>query len=81
MHSFPALKRCLLGVVTLAIFAVVLAVVWWQRPMDADEKAKAGVWPLFGGTVQRNMVNLTERNIATDWSVEPGQGKTNQMGR
>jgi outer membrane protein assembly factor BamB len=32
-------------------------------------------WPLFGGTPQRNMVNLTAKNVPTDWSVEPGKQK------
>src|SRR5690606_8283284 len=28
-------------------------------------------WPLFGGTLQRNLVNLTDRNIALDFDLDP----------
>jgi outer membrane protein assembly factor BamB len=30
-------------------------------------------WPMFGGTVRRNMVNLTARGVPTEWSVEDGK--------
>lgn len=32
--------------------------------------AMARVWPMYGGTVQRNMVNKTERNIPAEWDVK-----------
>lgn len=32
-------------------------------------------WPMFGGTPQRNMVNLTARNIPSEWSIEEGKFK------
>jgi outer membrane protein assembly factor BamB len=32
-------------------------------------------WPMFGGSVHRNMVNLVEKNIPTEWNVEKGQEK------
>lgn len=32
-------------------------------------------WPLFGGTVSRNLVNLTEKNVPDFWSVEPGKAQ------
>jgi outer membrane protein assembly factor BamB len=32
-------------------------------------------WPMFGGTVHRNMVNLTAKNAPDDWSVEEGKEK------
>src|ERR1051326_5471104 len=31
--------------------------------------------PLFGGTPFRNMVNLVDKNVPTDWNVEPGKFK------
>lgn len=40
----------------------------------AAEKAPAG-WPLWGGTLQRNPVNLTEKGIARDWISLPGKEK------
>jgi uncharacterized protein (TIGR03067 family) len=38
-------------------------------------KPKAIDWPLFGGTPARNMVNLTEKNMPIDWSIEEGKEK------
>jgi outer membrane protein assembly factor BamB len=32
-------------------------------------------WPMFGGTPERNMVNLAARGIPDDWSVEEGKLK------
>lgn len=32
-------------------------------------------WPMFGGTPARNLVNLVEKDVPTDWSVEPGKEK------
>ena len=37
-------------------------------------KAKSDA-PLFGGTPARNMVNLVDKDIPIDWSVEEGKGK------
>ena len=34
-----------------------------------------GDWPMFGGTPARNMVNLVDKNIPVDWSVEEGKRK------
>jgi outer membrane protein assembly factor BamB len=31
--------------------------------------------PLFGGTPSRNMVNLVDKNVPTDWNVEEGKRK------
>ncbi len=36
-------------------------------------QASNRAWPLWGGTAQRNMVNLLETKIATDWNSRPGQ--------
>ena len=38
-------------------------------------KSNAADWPLFGGTPSRNMVNLIDKNIPVDWSVEEGKRK------
>src|SRR5207253_11322211 len=40
----------------------------------ADEKAVQG-WTMFGGSVSRNFVNTFERNVPSDWSIEPGSEK------
>jgi outer membrane protein assembly factor BamB len=46
--------------------------------MQAQAKAQTARgkdWPMFGGTPQRNMVNLTAKGIPTEWSVEEGKLK------
>ncbi len=37
--------------------------------------AKAAPWPMFGGTPARNMANVVDRNIPTQWSIEAGKEK------
>ena len=44
----------------------VLTLVQQKNAQNAD-------WPLFGGTPQRNMVNLTAKGVPTEWSVEDGK--------
>lgn len=41
----------------------------------AASRARAADWPMYGGSSQRNMANLVEKNIATEWSVEEGKQK------
>jgi outer membrane protein assembly factor BamB len=43
-----------------------------QKEAGGESSPKDG-WPLFGGTPARNMVNLNDKNIPTDWSVEEGK--------
>jgi outer membrane protein assembly factor BamB len=78
MTTYPNLRRFLLMGTTAAILGLIVALsVRPVRSLDiekgADETAHA--WPLFGGTVQRNMVNTFEKNVPTEWSVEQGQQK------
>jgi outer membrane protein assembly factor BamB len=54
-----------------------------QKPAGAGDIRAAGQgglaakvladWPMFGGTLQRNMANPTARNLPVDWSVEEGK--------
>src|SRR5262245_34488594 len=84
MKAYPTLKRWLLAAGTVAVFAVVLVVVLNRsggsptedkdKP-EADKTDQARSWPLFGGSVQRNLVNLVERNLPTSWDVTPGKQK------
>lgn len=43
--------------------------------LAGDPPAASGDWPMFGGTLERNMVNTVDKNIPTDWSVEEGKQK------
>jgi outer membrane protein assembly factor BamB len=75
MKSCPTLRRLLAGLVTLAIVVPVVIVVALSdrsgaKPEDAAAANASHDWPLFGGTVQRNMVNTVEKNVPTDWDVK-----------
>src|SRR5213592_2781986 len=44
-----------------------------QLIFQASQKARAAQdapWPMFGGTPERNMANVTDKHIATNWSIE-----------
>jgi outer membrane protein assembly factor BamB len=77
MSSFPALPRRL----AIGGIVLVLAVGGFEFALKdfsggalcavgAEESKKAEhSWPMFGGTLSRNLVNLTDTNIPTTWSV------------
>jgi outer membrane protein assembly factor BamB len=51
-----------------------------DAPVTATARARpagqgGSTWPMFGGTISRNMVNTVDTNIPTDWSVKKGQQK------
>jgi outer membrane protein assembly factor BamB len=83
MHSCPHLRRWLAAAVTAIVLAG--ALVWKLLPgpgpdnaqarAAAEKNAKAHTWPLFGGTLSRNMVNTFERNMPTEWNAEKGEEK------
>jgi outer membrane protein assembly factor BamB len=87
MNSSP-LRRLLLVVVTGAVFALVLSCVGRKKPetpvvetvketveVKKDEPAASRNWSLFGGSIQRNLVNLVETNMPTSWSIATGKEK------
>ncbi|MFM7152364.1 MAG: PQQ-binding-like beta-propeller repeat protein [Gemmataceae bacterium] len=82
MHSNPALRRVLSGLATLIVMLAVLGAFWWyqgQTPstggLTAQESGMARSWTVWGGTVQRNLVNTLEKNIAREWDASPGKEK------
>ena len=77
MTSWPALRCWTLAACVAAVFAAVLILL--QAPgADAPAgKVDAGQqethsWPMLGGGVHRNMVNLFDKNIPTAWSLKTG---------
>ena len=79
MQSYPTLRRFLSAGLSLAVFAAVLAVAFWPKggadlannALAAQAKAAAErAWPVFGGSNDRNMVNLTEKNMPTEWEAK-----------
>jgi outer membrane protein assembly factor BamB len=42
----------------------------------APEAEKSGAsWPMYGGTIYRNLANAIEKNIAADWSIQKNKEK------
>jgi len=76
MTSYPALRRWLSAAVTLGVFAVVLVVgSLWGKSGEQDKASVDAVdhklypWPLFGGSLSRNMVNTIERGMPSEWDI------------
>jgi outer membrane protein assembly factor BamB len=83
MNSEYTSQRWLAIVITLVILGPAVALVLLngrspsgdqaQAQNKVEDKAKADgllrMWPVFGGTASRNMVNLTERNIPGEWHI------------
>ena len=74
----PTLRRGASAVVTVAVFVLLLGL--FVRPVQTRDPAPARdakrdnsaaqSWDMFGGTLQRNMVNTFEKNVPTEWDVE-----------
>ncbi len=82
MELQTVLRRWAAAIITGVVLAVVVAVLAYSaysaddKPVKADEKKAAGnEWPMFGGNLSRNLVNLKETNIATAADVTPGGEK------
>jgi outer membrane protein assembly factor BamB len=75
------LRRWLAAGLTAALLITVTAyAALVNRPLPQKEKEQPArdknyAWPMFGGSVHRNLVNLTDHNIPIDFSVEPGKEK------
>jgi outer membrane protein assembly factor BamB len=80
------LSRSAGPIALFAIGAVVLAGLFaWKRDnptssgsvaVAADASPSANDdWPMFGGTPARNMVNLRDKNVPTQWKVKKGAEK------
>jgi hypothetical protein len=72
------LRRGLSAFVTLGVCVALLS--FFARPVQtrdpapnhlprADKGANES-WDMFGGSLQRNMVNTFEKNVPTEWDVE-----------
>jgi outer membrane protein assembly factor BamB len=74
------LRRLLMAALALALM---LATVALSGPSPSANSttgasqppATSRNWPMFGGTPQRNMVNLLETNLPRQWSIEKGRQK------
>jgi outer membrane protein assembly factor BamB len=76
MESQRVLRRWVAAFITGGILTTIAGVIIYQAysgeaALDKpDDKAAAGnEWPLFGGTLARNLVNLKEKNIPTQADI------------
>jgi outer membrane protein assembly factor BamB len=72
MEFQRVLRRWVAAVITGGVLATIAGLIAYQANSGeaavdkADDKATAGnEWPLFGGSLARNLVNLKEKNIPT----------------
>jgi outer membrane protein assembly factor BamB len=78
MKSLPTLRRWLSLTGTVLVFAAVLGALALQSRNSESVQADAGKsdaqhdWPLFGGSLSRNLVNVKEKDIPVKWSVKKG---------
>ncbi|HWG42513.1 MAG TPA: PQQ-binding-like beta-propeller repeat protein [Gemmataceae bacterium] len=77
MKSLPNLRRVISLAGTVLVFAVVLGLLALQSSSPDARSAKADGakegdrrnWPLFGGSVSRDLVNLVEKDMPTKWEA------------
>src|SRR6266542_7138494 len=78
MNSSRVWKRWLAAGLTVAVLGIVLVLMrrdtsdqgYEKKPDESKtSEKKDGDWPMFGGTLQRNFVNLTEKNIPQTWDI------------
>jgi outer membrane protein assembly factor BamB len=76
MKSYHTLRRCLAALCAVAVLATVVVVGALrgrsveQEPNAAPVDHKQYPWPLFGGSISRNMVNTIEHGMPTEWDIE-----------
>lgn len=80
MHSFPILRRWLAAGAACGVLIVVAALGSLSgraitekelKEIQKQNQQKNYPWPLFGGTLQRNLVNLVDTGIPDDFAVDP----------
>jgi len=73
MNRYPSFRRLLAALGALTIMAAVVVAAAMNRPAAPQDKvdaSKADPWPMWGGTVSRNQVNLREKNVPVKWDLE-----------
>src|SRR5947209_848989 len=82
MTSSRVRRRWLSLAATAAVFALVLGALALRGPSPDAPPARAAVspmgehaWPMVGGSNSRDLVNLFDTNIPTNWSVKAGAEK------
>jgi outer membrane protein assembly factor BamB len=80
MKSLSQYRNVLALAATALVFTLVIAVVALQSPSDGTSANAAPApnnerrdWPMYGGTLSRDLVNTIEKNIPANWNVANGQ--------
>ncbi|HEY7155115.1 MAG TPA: PQQ-binding-like beta-propeller repeat protein [Gemmataceae bacterium] len=74
MKSLSNIRRVVSLAGTALVFAGVVGVVALQSSSkgDASKDESKPSWPMYGGDLSRNLVNLKEKGIPTTWDVDKG---------
>jgi outer membrane protein assembly factor BamB len=76
MNQYPSLRRSLAAILasaimgTVVVFAAITNHTAEQPAGDTAADPKVYPWPMWGGALNRNMVNLRDHNIPIDWDVD-----------
>jgi outer membrane protein assembly factor BamB len=73
MKAYPSLRRALSAAATVLVFAGVLVALTWTNRLASGPSDQPGGhrdWPLFGGTVARNLVNTFDKNVPDSWDAD-----------
>src|SRR5262245_6966569 len=82
MNRYPSLRRGLAALLAFAVMGVVVVLAAMsnhaldQAPVPSQPDPKVFPWPMWGGALGRNMVNLRDHNVPTTWDIEK---KTNVL--
>ncbi|MGH7173133.1 MAG: PQQ-binding-like beta-propeller repeat protein [Gemmataceae bacterium] len=75
MKSLSNIRHVVSLAATALVFTVILGVVALRSSPDASpgkDPSKPHDWPMYGGSVSRDLVNLAEKGMPTKWDVGKG---------
>jgi outer membrane protein assembly factor BamB len=80
MQQYPSLRRLLAALSALALMGVVVVLAATSnRPAEQQPTvkldSKAFPWPMWGGSPNRNMVNLIDKNVPLQWDYDKNKDK------
>jgi outer membrane protein assembly factor BamB len=77
MNSNRIVRHWVAASATVAVLALVVGVLISRRDStpraQGDTPKTERAWPLFGGSLSRNLVNLVEHNMPTTWDTTKGK--------
>jgi len=85
MRTLSIGTRLIAALATVIVFAGLLIAIGLNnkvgREEEKDKSSPSGPtepWPLFGGSLSRNMVNLKEKNICDKWTIDKEDPEKNK---